>query len=405
MEYSGNHIPRAGRLAHKVAGLIREQIVRSQPGDLLPPARVMTREYRCSRNTLLAALAILRRDGVVATTRGVGSFVADPYRTAGRGATGLLYYGAISTLVGTEYFREVMLGMLEEASVCQRAIQIMSANVSRAAAIRLKDIEQFALDRVDSVVAVEILNRQAVALLGQRMPTIAVDMECREPGVSSVWLDHAGSIRRLVDPLWMLGHRRIGFVGPILETTDPAHILRRSAFLAELRARGIEPRPDWLIHSHGTTHAGNNFSGPSAGAICALPRADRPTALVIAAGGNDWMMLAELVARGIRIPQDISVVAISLSSSWQDWTRQLPPHRGDQPPSVNSWPAYDPMDDRYASLRTMVPTGLRQPFRQMGQWAVREAHRRAADRQVEPDHQMFEPEFLPGNSMGPPPNA
>lgn len=391
-----------GRLTRRVAGLLRERVRQAQPGDALPPAETMAEQFRCSMTTLRHALAVVRQEGLITTTHGVGSFVADAREPAGRGATGLLFFGTISSLVLMGYAQELVVGMLEEADACSRRLELMPARRGSPAAVRIADFSQFTWERVDTAIALAIINRQALRLLGSRMPTVSVDFECHEPGVSSCALDHAGCIRKLVDPLWLLGHRRIAFIGPV-QSTDPAHAGRRDALLAELRSRGVAPRPEWIIESVGTAGIGGNPS-PVADNFLAIPKEHRPTAIISDSTVVDWMLLAELHSRGVRVPQDVSFLAIDLAVQWLQWVRQLSEN---QAPLNISWPvaSIDPMDERYVALRSAVVAGLRQPFRAMGHWAVREAERRAAEPGSEPAHKLFESEFLPGSTLAPPPTG
>ncbi|MDD4888925.1 MAG: substrate-binding domain-containing protein [Phycisphaerae bacterium] len=397
MTASNLHIGHAGRLVRRVAGLLREELRQASPGEALPPADEMTRRYRCSMTTVRSALAMLRQEGLIETAHGVGSFVARP--AAGRGVVGLLWFGSIRNLVRMEYFRQITFGIMEEADACGKQLHLMPAKKRSPVAVRIADLQDFPLGQVESVISAEVFNRPLLALLGSRMITVSIDFDCHEPGVSSCALDHAATMRQLVEPLWMLGHRRIGMVGPVTHVTDPAHAARRDAFLAELRGRGVAADANWLFHS-----SGSSASVTAADAYCAMPRSQRPTALITTVADVDWWLLGTLLARGVRIPQDLSVVSIRVSQPWITWARELWALRLEPdapPPSLQ----VDPMDEKYAPLRSMMVAGLSLPFGEMGRWAVREAQRRSADPASQPEHKSFGGEFLPGNTLAPPPTG
>ena len=65
-----------GRYA-QVAGKLRAAIVagRLRPGARLPSERALAEEFGVSRATIVSALQLLRRDGMIETRRGAGSWV------------------------------------------------------------------------------------------------------------------------------------------------------------------------------------------------------------------------------------------------------------------------------------------------------------------------------------------
>ncbi|MCG3179202.1 MAG: hypothetical protein BIFFINMI_01535 [Phycisphaerae bacterium] len=380
-------------VVHGLLGLLDA----TDAGEILPPADELARQYGVSMATLRSALATLRRDGLIETRHGVGSFVAKRRPGRGYGATGLLFFGPIRGLMSMDFAQQVLRGMLEEADACGRRVHMMPVGKRYPAAVRLADIQEFNLEEIDSIVSLEVFNRQLQSALASRMPTVSIDFDCRERGVSSCSLDHAASIRQLVEPLWLLGHRRIGLVGPVSHPTDPAHATRRDALLAELRARGVTPQQSWLIHSRGQQEA-----SLAAEVFAQMPRHSRPTALISVIGAPSWSLMTNLLSHGLRIPQDVSVVAISVDqSSWVSWVRDAQAEQGpSEGPPTASTP--DPLDESYAPLRSLVVAGLALPFSQMGRWAMQEAHRRSREPDSPPMHQTFMGRFLSGNTIAPP---
>jgi LacI family transcriptional regulator len=134
-------------------------------------------------------------------------------------------------------------------------------------------------------------------------PTEAVPqvLALRSDGVRPAALgdDHLGAhlaVRHLVD----LGHRRIGLVG------GPAYASsargRRAGYLAALADAGIPADPSLV--------AGDAFSmeaGEIAGRAL-LDRADRPTAIFAVNDNTAIGVLAAAHARGLRVPEDLSLV-------------------------------------------------------------------------------------------------
>jgi GntR family transcriptional regulator len=64
----------------QLAGILRDQIRAGelQPGAALPPEATLAQTYDVGRDTVRDALASLRSEGLVITTRGRGTFVREP---------------------------------------------------------------------------------------------------------------------------------------------------------------------------------------------------------------------------------------------------------------------------------------------------------------------------------------
>ncbi|MGQ9657613.1 MAG: LacI family DNA-binding transcriptional regulator [Fimbriimonadales bacterium] len=107
-------------------------------------------------------------------------------------------------------------------------------------------------------------------------------------------------MRLLVEWLLEQGHRRIGFIkGP--DNQWSAH-QRLNAYLETMAAWGVEVHPDWIAPSN------YEYSGGLAAAHQLLEVQPCLTAIV---GSNDLLALGALDAcaqRGVRVPQDLSVV-------------------------------------------------------------------------------------------------
>lgn len=70
-------------LYYQLAELLREQIRTGelQPGDQVPPERVLSERYHISRMTTRQAIAYLTREGSIISEHGRGTFVAEPKLT------------------------------------------------------------------------------------------------------------------------------------------------------------------------------------------------------------------------------------------------------------------------------------------------------------------------------------
>lgn len=131
-------------------------------------------------------------------------------------------------------------------------------------------------------------------------PVVAVDPHTGDANVPTVDSDNRHGAALATGHLLSLGHRRIGFIGgrPDLESA----CLRELGYRDTMCAAGLPP-DDSLIR---TGEYEPDVARAAAGELLAL--ADRPTAIFAA---NDLMAIAvieEAASRGLRVPEDLSVV-------------------------------------------------------------------------------------------------
>jgi len=172
---------------------------------------------------------------------------------------------------------------------------------------------------------------------------------------------------------------------------DPAQRLRIDAFRRHMLRLGLPFEVEWVFSIV------RGFE-PEAGRFAAAPRRGRPTALVHVEAGF-WSFALALMAAGVRIPEDVSLLALNETSSLQSWLALGREYPGRQ----STWQKeIDPLDERWAPARSLVVSGLSLPFRQMGEWAVHEAVRRMAEPEADPQHRLFNAPFVAGNTVAPP---
>ncbi|WP_239437159.1 LacI family DNA-binding transcriptional regulator [Arthrobacter alpinus] len=126
-------------------------------------------------------------------------------------------------------------------------------------------------------------------------------------GCRGVHVDDSAAASAATQHLIDLGHRRIGHLrgGINDEKNFVVPALRSEAFDATMRSAGLEIRPEWNIAGDFTVGEGQS----AAARLFDLP-GERPTAVFC---GSDEMALGlmfEARRRGIRIPEDLSVIGI-----------------------------------------------------------------------------------------------
>jgi DNA-binding LacI/PurR family transcriptional regulator len=135
-------------------------------------------------------------------------------------------------------------------------------------------------------------------LRGTHIPVVALWEGSKPDGIASVSVDNEAGIRAVMDHLIELGHRRIAFVGG-RRLGDIRE--REEAYLAGLDLIGEPVRDGYL------QYATNDANGGSLALAAILDLAERPTAVVASTDVLAMGVLFEAHARGLRVPDDLSV--------------------------------------------------------------------------------------------------
>jgi LacI family transcriptional regulator len=139
------------------------------------------------------------------------------------------------------------------------------------------------------------------SLVVQETPIVVINSVDDGP-LTTIVLDDAAGIRLAMDHLRQLGHTAIGFVGGLPGSATGAR--REAAFLSVKADAGLPAPEAWV------TRLGYAGTEGRAAAVQLLESADLPTALVVANLNAALGVLAEIHARDLRVPADISIVAM-----------------------------------------------------------------------------------------------
>ena len=137
-------------------------------------------------------------------------------------------------------------------------------------------------------------------LANRSIPVVCLDSGVVENRISSIRVQYPHGIAEAIQYLYDLGHRRIGFL------SGPANLasarVRRSAFLKGLRKHHIAIEPELIQEGN------HKIAGGEAAAHKLLALSRPPTAIL---ASNDLTAIGALRAiqqRGLRVPEDISLV-------------------------------------------------------------------------------------------------
>jgi LacI family transcriptional regulator len=188
---------------------------------------------------------------------------------------------------------------------------------------------------------------QLAALRQARLPVVVIDpLNLPGPLVTSIGPTNFAGGLSATQHLLGLGHRRIAYLGgPATSTTNQA---RMHGYRAAMEAAGV-PVPTEYVRTPGFCYP----SGMKEGAAL-LDLHPAPTAIFAAGDESAMGAIQAARARGLRIPEDLSVVGFD--------------------------------DTEIATMTSPQLTTVRQPLREMGAVALRTALRLAAGEQTESSH-------------------
>ena len=243
-----------------------------------------------------AAIPEETRARVFAAARELG-LALDTARCA-RGTRSNVIGFLTSEVATTPYAVEIIKGVQDQAFERRQTLLIIDTDGSeQAAEDALTRLSEW---RADGLVLAADHHRRVDLPPGLgRLPTVLVNCFA-DAALNSILPDEVQGGQVATDTLLAVGHQRVGFInGP---ASWPASRGRLAGYLEAHRTAGIPVdrtlirNGDWWQESAARHTAG----------LMALP--DPPTAIFC---GNDWMAMGcydVLRERGLRIPQDISVI-------------------------------------------------------------------------------------------------
>lgn len=206
-------------------------------------------------------------------------------------AYGLYNQFALETLSGV--FKEgkslgysIIFTLVDEDMPCEQIIE----------SVRSKDCDGIILNQIDDPVLLSQLQRE-------KIPFVCVDAHLpANASLPMVEVDYYDAAYRATGYLYDHGHREVGFIGPETPVEHCANTLR--GFTDCLREKGLSCNPDWVARipfSQASTEA----------AVDSMLELDKlPTALLCSCDAVAIDVIRRAKARGIRIPEDVSVIGI-----------------------------------------------------------------------------------------------
>lgn len=207
--------------------------------------------------------------------------------------------GLVVSNLENPFFLDIFRAMEQEAQ--QHAYDVTVHHTGYNRNRLMAAVQQILQNRAAGVAM--IVSEMEPALLNDlaasRIPTVIYDVGQPGPNITSIKVNYERGIRKAVEYLYALGHRRMAFVGhhPGLKPLQG----RREAFLATMKEYAGRLQFALAMETDGP-------AGGQRAARAVLANRPRPTAILCA---NDFMalgVLGELREQGLAVPGDISVV-------------------------------------------------------------------------------------------------
>jgi LacI family transcriptional regulator len=250
-------------------------------------------------------------------------------RALSGGRTGLV--GVTVPIIEAAYFSVILAGIAE-------ALYEQDMRIVLCPTLHQHEREVNLLDRLmhgttDGAILTlpEESNKELKALMRQGLPFVVIDPRVPlDESIPAVAAGHATGARDATEHLLSLGHRRIAAI-----TGPPAWMAsteRLNGYRGALAAAGVLPDPALVGGIDFSIAGGEAAAGPL------LDLADRPTAVFAFNDNVAIGVLRAARARGLRVPEDLSVVGFD--------------------------------DSEHAALVSPAITTVRQPLAEMGRIAV-----------------------------------
>lgn len=357
-----------------------------RPGDRIPTEQEITEAFGVSRITAVRAVKELETRGLVTRTKGKGSFVTSQsvWRNNGPGPVRppvvslVLPFQellALGVLVGVE--------RIVHDDGYHTSFRNSTGDVSRERDILLHDSQ----DGVAGMIVYpcsSVENAGAFSsLLVRRFPIVVIDRRLRGIETPFVAVDNTRAAYEATRHLIDLGHHDIAFVADSAVSIE-SEAERFHGYCRALMEARIPVHDEFVLDRFGEhfmdgrvdqaapfTFAPSDTTERIMDALFGL--ASPPTAIVSINDGSAVQFIKSALKRGIRVPEDLSVVGF---------------------------------DNLPFSAHIEVPlTTVEQPFRLIGERAAAMLMRRIADPSAPYESEILEPRLIVRESTGPPRSA
>lgn len=296
-------IPRRQSLVSQTAAILREEILKGEWREWLPGERALCGSLQVSRNTLRAALAQLKRDGVIRSDHGAGNrILMRPERRAGSLQSRDV---ALLSPEALERLRPSMALWIDElrAMLSERGCRLHIFHGPQYFRVNPDAALGKLVSQHPHGCWVLALSNESTQRWFERSGFPCVVAGTVYPGLNLPFrdLDHRAICRHAAGVMLGLGHRKVGL---LLQKSRRAGDLESEAGFRE----GVRSSP------HADAEVSVSYHDATVGSIrTALRRLmdqrPPPTALLVANAYHYLTVVSLLAQSGVRVPAEVSVVS------------------------------------------------------------------------------------------------
>jgi DNA-binding LacI/PurR family transcriptional regulator len=292
-----------------LANVLRRCIASYIPASRLPGEGELAKRFRVSLRVARRATEILAEEGLVTAGRGKGSItLREP--TEPPPVRRIVAIVQSTSQIATPETQAILLGMHDECTFRGRSFTVVrSENVNLERTDCLTNLAPAGSSPMDvGWIFVRVAPPRQVLAAWQtwRLPLVMVDADPRQPG-SVVTSDGQRSVELAVERLFLLGHRRLAFVGNTHDDADAPSRARWQGFQLACRRCGLplDQQLAWPIPATLPRDSHRFLSDR-------LSVSPRPTAVIAANLQLASDVLAVCDRIHLEIPRQLSVISVGL---------------------------------------------------------------------------------------------
>ncbi len=281
------------------------------PGTALPSERQLTEEFGVSRVTVRNALGRLEARNLVSRSAGRGTYVVDQAAPARGGSVAVGPIALVSSQLTPSVASPVAAGCSSAALAHRCQLLLCDTGGATFAEAQAKELLHLKALYEQGVAGIAIWWQEGDAsipwldrMLREGRAVVAVDRQVEGIDADFVGIDDEGAAHDAVRHLIGLGHRRIACVVHSLKVTASSQ--RLAGYRRALMEHCLDADADLaLVVDEGRAGVGEEV------ARRLLGLAEPPTALMAV---NDYVaveIIEALLARGVRVPEDVATVSFA----------------------------------------------------------------------------------------------
>jgi LacI family transcriptional regulator len=209
--------------------------------------------------------------------------------------------GLIIPDITNPYFGYIARGCSDELSNKNLTVALYSTSEesSREYSTRYL-LQQQHVDGLIIISEAASVSRLVESLPSFSSPTVYIEREPDHPAIDAVCFDNVRAASLAADHLIGLGHRKIGIVTGLMNTTSGKN--RLQGFVSSLQRAGIQIPENFIIEGD------FKLEGGARAARKIMGLADPPTAIFVCSDLMAYGAMGEFLASGWRIPEKISII-------------------------------------------------------------------------------------------------